>query len=90
VVINDQALGAEYHKLHVSGMRSEFATIPTPDLGAVGVALGGRGRLARTVDDVRAAAEEFVAQPGTMMVDVRVSRKVLSVPYRRLHYGQDA
>jgi thiamine pyrophosphate-dependent acetolactate synthase large subunit-like protein len=54
------------------------------------VALGGRGRLARTVDDVRAAAEEFVAQPGTMMVDVRVSRKVLSVPYRRLHYGQDA
>jgi hypothetical protein len=37
-----------------------------------------------------AAAQEFVARPGTMMVDVRVSRNVLSVPYRRLHYGQDA
>jgi acetolactate synthase-1/2/3 large subunit len=89
VVINDQALGAEYHKMHVKGMKSEFATVPSPDLGAVAVSLGGRGRKCTSIDEVRAAAEEFAANPAPTMIDVRVSRNVLSVPYRRLHYGQD-
>jgi len=90
VVINDQALGAEYHKMAVKGMKAQLATVRTPDLGAVAVAMGGRGLLAKSVDDVRQAAKDFVANPGPMMIDVRVSRNVLSIPYRRLHYGVDA
>jgi acetolactate synthase-1/2/3 large subunit len=90
VVINDQALGAEYHKLAVSDLNYKLAAVSTPNLGAVGVALGGRGVLAESIDDVVAAAEAFVADPGPMIIDVRVSRNVLSVPYRRLHYGIDA
>jgi thiamine pyrophosphate-dependent acetolactate synthase large subunit-like protein len=90
VVINDQALGAEYHKMAVKGMNSQLATVASPDLGAVGVALGGRGVLAESLQDIVTAAQEFSAEPGPMLIDVRVSRNVLSIPYRRLHYGVDA
>lgn len=90
VVVNDQALGAEFHKMEVKGLKSQLATVRTPDLGSVGVALGGRGVLATSIDDVRRAAEEFAADPAPTIVDVRSSRSVLSIPYRRLHYGIDA
>jgi len=50
---------------------------------------GGRGRKATTIDELSAAAKEFVAKPGPTMVDLRISKSVPSVPYRRLHYGRD-
>jgi thiamine pyrophosphate-dependent acetolactate synthase large subunit-like protein len=89
VVMNNQALGSEYYKLDVHKMKAELATISTPDLGAVAIAMGGRGRLARSVEDVRAAVAEWVAKPGPMMIDVRISRSVVTLPYRRIHYGKD-
>ncbi len=89
VCLNNEALGSEYYKLDVHGMKKELSAIPTPDLGAVAKAMGGRGRLARTLDDVRAAAEEWVAKPGPMNIDARISRSVVTLPYRRVHYGKD-
>jgi acetolactate synthase I/II/III large subunit len=70
-------------------MKADLATVPTPDLGAVATAFGGRGRLARSAEEVRAAAAEWVAKPGPMMIDVRISRSVVTLPYRRIHYGRD-
>jgi thiamine pyrophosphate-dependent acetolactate synthase large subunit-like protein len=90
VILNDQAMGAELHKMRVHGLDSDLAELTTPDLGKVAVALGGRGRLARTLDDVRDAAQEFLDSPAPTIIDVRISNNVISVPYRRLHYGQDA
>jgi acetolactate synthase-1/2/3 large subunit len=90
VVFNDQALGAEYHRYIDKGIDLEACRIPTPDLGGVGRALGGRGALVRSLDDLRAAAREFVADPAPTLVDMRMARNVVSVPYRRLFYGQDA
>src|ERR671929_203779 len=89
VVQNDQALGSEYHKMKSHGMRAELATITTPDLGAVARAFGGRGTLARSIDEVRSAAQEWLADPGVMVIDARISRNVITIPYRRLHYGQN-
>ncbi|HEU0169253.1 MAG TPA: thiamine pyrophosphate-binding protein [Chloroflexota bacterium] len=89
VVLNDEALGSEYHKMRSHDMKYELSTVPNPDLGAVGVALGGRGRLARSLDDVRAAAQDWVAHRGVMVLDARISRNVITIPYRRLHYGRD-
>ena len=89
IVMNNEMLGAEYYKLDVHKMKSELATITTPDLGAVARAFGGRGRLARSVEDVRAGVKEWVAKPGPMMIDVRISRSVVTLPYRRIHYGKD-
>ena len=89
VCLNNQALGSEYYKLDAHKMNAELATIPTPDLGAVARAFGGRGRLARSIEDVRAAAAEWVAKPGPMMIDARIARSVVTLPYRRIHYGRD-
>ena len=89
VVMNDEAIGAEYHKSAASGLETALTTMTTPDLGEVGRALGGRGTLARTVDDLAAAVRAFVADPAPTIVDVRISRSVLSIPYRRLWYGED-
>jgi len=89
VIMNNEALGAEYYKLEAHQMDVTPSTITTPDLGTVGVAMGGRGRLARTIDELCGAAAEFVAKPGPMIIDLRISRSVMSVPYRRIHYGRD-
>jgi thiamine pyrophosphate-dependent acetolactate synthase large subunit-like protein len=89
VCLNNEALGSEYYKLDVHNMKKELSAIPTPDLGAVAKAMGGRGALARSVDDVKKAAQEWVKKPGPMMIDVRISRSVVTLPYRRVHYGKD-
>jgi len=89
VCMNNEALGSEYYKLDTHKMKKELSVIPTPDLGAVAKAFGGRGCQARTPEDMKKAAAEFVARPGPMIVDARISRSVVTLPYRRIHYGQD-
>ena len=89
VVLNDQALGAERHHMSAARIKADLATIPTPDLGAVATAYGARGRLARSVDEVRAAAAEWLAKPGPMIIDVRISRNVLPLHIRRVDYARD-
>jgi len=89
MVMNNEALGAEYYKLDAHKMDVTGSMITTPDLSKVGIAMGGRGRKATTIDEMTSAVKEFVAKPGPMMVDLRISRAVPSVPYRRIHYGRD-
>ena len=88
-VLNDQALGSEYHKMKAHDRQADLATIPTPDLGAVARSFGGRGCLATRVSDVEDAARDWLANKGVMVIDARISRNVITVPYRRLHYGRD-
>ncbi|MGW5171730.1 thiamine pyrophosphate-binding protein [Streptomyces nodosus] len=89
VVMNDEGLGAEYHKSAAKGLDPELALIPTPELGAVAVTLGGAGATVRTTDELRAALAAYVREPRPTVIDVRITRKVLSPPYRRLWYGED-
>jgi thiamine pyrophosphate-dependent acetolactate synthase large subunit-like protein len=88
-VFNDEALGAEYQKFVSKKMDARAAAIPTPDLSAIARAFGCRGQLARTLDEVQAGVDEFMAGDGPMLLDIRVSRSVVSVPYSRLWFGQD-
>jgi thiamine pyrophosphate-dependent acetolactate synthase large subunit-like protein len=88
-VFNDEALGAEYQKFVSKEMDARSAVIRTPDLGAVARAYGCRGQQARTLDEVRAGVDEFMAGDGPMLLDIRVSRSVISVPYSRLWFGVD-
>ena len=89
VIMNDEAYGAEYHKLNAKGRDGNLSVVRSPDLGAVGRAFGCRGRLARSLEEVAASVEAFLAADGPMVLDVRVSRNVISIPYRRVHFGQD-
>jgi acetolactate synthase I/II/III large subunit len=88
-VFNDEALGAEYQKLVSKKMDARAATIPTPDLGAVARAFGCRGLQARTLEAVKHGLDEFTAGDGPMLLDIRISRSVISVPYSRLWFGED-
>ncbi len=89
VVMNDEGLGAEFHKAKAKGLDPGLAVIPNPDLGPVAVSLGGAGATVRSVDRLRAALREFVREPRPTVIDVRITRNVLSIPYRRLQYGED-
>lgn len=88
-IVNDEAYGAEYHKLRAKGLDGNLSAVPTPDFGALARVFGCRGRQARTLEELAAGIDEFMAGDGPMVLDVRISRNVISIPYRRLHYGQD-
>jgi thiamine pyrophosphate-dependent acetolactate synthase large subunit-like protein len=88
-VFNDEALGAEYQKFVSKKMDARASAITTPDLGAVARAFGCRGKQARTLDEVQEGIDEFLAGDGPMVLDIRVSRSVVSVPYSRLWFGED-
>jgi thiamine pyrophosphate-dependent acetolactate synthase large subunit-like protein len=91
VVFNDQLLGAEYHKaVAKGGVNPELARVATPDLGAVGRAMGGGGALVTDLDALRFAVDEWLANPRPTIIDARISENVISIPYRRLHFGQEA
>lgn len=89
VVMNDEAVGAELHKSAAIGLDTALTEISTPDLGSVGVSLGGRGALVRSIDELRAVAAAFVERPAPTLVDVRISRNVLSIPYQRMYRDAD-
>ncbi|KIF69851.1 acetolactate synthase [Streptomyces sp. AcH 505] len=90
VIMNDQLLGAEYHKAVAKGLNADLARVTTPNLGDVGRALGGRGALVTKIEDLAPAVAEYLADPVATIIDVRISTSVISIPYRRLHFGQDA
>jgi len=88
-VMNDQGFGAEYHHyMDRPDIDVNILSIPSPDLGAVGRALGGRGVLVSDSEGLRKAAEEFVANPAPTLVDVRTARSVTSIPNRRRYRGE--
>ena len=35
------------------------------------------------------AVKDWVAKPGPMLIDARISRSVITLPYRRIPFGQD-
>jgi thiamine pyrophosphate-dependent acetolactate synthase large subunit-like protein len=90
VILNDEAYGAEYQKLKVDGLNSNLSIVRSPDFATVARGFGCRGRLAKNLDEVAAGVDEFLSGDGPMLLDIRLSRNVVSIPYRRLHHGQDA
>jgi len=90
VVMNDEAYGAEYHKLRAHERDGFLSVVKSPDFAGLGRDFGCRGRSARTLDELSSAVDEFLAGDGPMVIDLRISRNVISVPYRRMHFGIDA
>jgi acetolactate synthase I/II/III large subunit len=90
IVQNDEGLGAEYHKLKASGFDKNLAGVRSPDFGAVARGFGCRGKVVRTLDELAAGIDEFMAGDGPMVLDVRISRNVVNITYRRMFYGEDA
>jgi thiamine pyrophosphate-dependent acetolactate synthase large subunit-like protein len=51
--------------------------------------MGGRGKQVRSIEDLRQVTQEFISNPAPTLVDVRLDRSVITLPYRRIHYGRD-
>ena len=90
IVLNDEGLGAEYHKLKASGFDANLAGVRSPDFGAVARGFGCRGSVVRALDELSAGITEFLRGDGPMVLDVRISRNVVNITYRRMLYGEDA
>jgi thiamine pyrophosphate-dependent acetolactate synthase large subunit-like protein len=76
-VLNDQALGTEYHRLLAEGDDADLAAVATPDLAAVAAGLGARGTVLSDEADAGRIAGQALA-PGLAVVEVRTSRSILS------------
>ena len=87
VILNDRAFGSELHQFGTVGLDVELSFLRDVDFAAVATAFGCEGRTVRNGQDMRAAAEEFLADPRPFVIDARVSRKVVNTAHRRLHYG---
>lgn len=90
IVQNDEGLGAEYHKLKASGFDPNLAGVRSPDFSAVARGFGCDGRVVRTLEELASGIDEFLAGEGPMVLDVRISRNVVNITYRRMFYGEDA
>ena len=87
IVMNDGALGAEFHKLTAKGLNPELSTYPRSDLAGIATLMGSN---AATLSDLRqlpAIVDEFLDGDGPLLVDAHVSRNVISRPMRLLHFG---
>jgi thiamine pyrophosphate-dependent acetolactate synthase large subunit-like protein len=89
VVVNDEAYGAEFHKLRAHERDPNLSFVKSPDFAGLGRNFGCRGSTARTIEEFSKAIDEFLAGDGPMVIDLRISRNVISIPYRRLHFGLD-
>jgi thiamine pyrophosphate-dependent acetolactate synthase large subunit-like protein len=90
VVLNDSAYSAEAHQLIAKGIDPEVAYLRDVDFAAVARSFGCRSAVIRSEEDMAGAVERFKTAPGPFVADVRVSRNVISAPFRRLHYGVSA
>ena len=89
VVMNDEAYGAEYHKLKTKKLDPDLSAVKAPDFAMVGRGFGCRGATVTTNAELSAAIDEFMSGNGPMVVDLKMSRNVISIPYRRMHFGDD-
>lgn len=89
IIMNDESLGAEYHKLRAAKLEPALADVESPDFAAVARGFGVRGATARTLDEVAAGIDAFLAGEGPMVLDLRISKNVLNITYRRMFYGED-
>jgi thiamine pyrophosphate-dependent acetolactate synthase large subunit-like protein len=83
VVLNDDALGAEYHPLNMGGEYAETATLENPEFAAIADDFGATGYSVETTDDLEAFSDRL-SDPieGTIVADCKINRDVLHPRYR--------
>lgn len=89
VVLNDAALGAEYHKLRAKGFDPGMSISAPTDLARLAAAFGCPSMTITDAAEIKEAVERFRSTDGPLLLDCRTSRDVVSAPFRRLHFGQE-
>jgi thiamine pyrophosphate-dependent acetolactate synthase large subunit-like protein len=78
VVLDDDAMGAELHKLVVKDVYPDAAIVATPDLALMAQAFGASGSLVRSPDELDKVLDSYDWQ-SVHLIDVKVSRSVVDV-----------
>lgn len=89
VILNDAALGAEYHKLMAHDYDPMLGAEPDFDFAGIARSFGVQGVKASKPEDLVEAVHRFQTEMAPLVVDVKVSRSVRSQTYRRLHFAED-
>ncbi|SEG72473.1 Acetolactate synthase large subunit [Actinacidiphila yanglinensis] len=76
-VLNDEALGTEYHRLGPGPGRGDLAVVPTPRIAEVAAAMGALGHQVTELAELPDAALDALAAR-TAVVEIRTSRTVQS------------
>jgi acetolactate synthase I/II/III large subunit len=87
--LNDGAYSAEVHKLVARGIDEREAIYGAPDFVAVAGAFGVAGtRIDDTTADLDATIAPGIGSDAAHVFDVRISYRVPSAQFRRLHFGE--
>lgn len=78
VVMDDDAMGSELHKLVLRGVDTAAAIIPTPDLEQIAAGLGATGVVAHTADHVASAIKAH-ERTGVTLIDAKITDRVVDV-----------
>lgn len=89
VILNDAALGAEYHKLKAHDYDPMLGTEPDFDFAKIAQAFGVEGSTVTSPEQLHAVVESFNANRRPVVVDVKISREVRSQQYRRLYFAEE-
>lgn len=77
VVMNDSALGTEYHSLLTTGKFANVALVEAPDVAGVARSLGADGYTVRSSDDLEAISDALGQRPnGPIVVDCKTNNTV--------------
>lgn len=79
-VLNNSSLGFVELEQRAEGMLPTFTDLENPDFGRVAEAMGYWGRRIERGEDLDAAVQEWLAQPGPALLDVVVGRFELVMP----------
>ena len=89
IIWNDNAFGAEVHKLRAKGFEPSLAAWKTSlDFIALAKAFGGDGISLKNENDIGDAIAEGLAHGGLFVIDARVSPSSVSDAYQKTHFGQ--
>ena len=87
IVMDDAAYGAELHQLRAHGLPNDSAIFADRSYASIGQALGVPGIRVESMDELPEALGRATTAPGPFLVDVAISRDVITDHYRRLHFG---
>lgn len=87
IVLDDGALGAEYHKLAVKGYDSRLGAIDSPRFVELARASNIQAHRATSVKDLRHGLRAILGQGTPGLLDVKINPAVTSRHYRRSYFG---
>jgi thiamine pyrophosphate-dependent acetolactate synthase large subunit-like protein len=87
-IINDGGYGAEIHKFRANGLDPATVIHGRGDLAGTANGFGVRGSTVTTLGQMGGLFAEHQASNGATLWDVHSDDKVVSRPYRRVHYGE--